>query len=233
MNRRILGLITLAGLLAILAIPVLAGTLSFMGTLSLSDPIYVNGRPDHADCSGQIDDIVPDKYHFQTRVIQVTVTGTYNFADLRFGNASLIDIEVAFYNGSFDPLNPKTNCFTSQDDVGTVNLVAGQQYLISITTWDMPNAGPYGFSLTGPGDVFEVRPVAAVAEACDIGAPAGAVLRTLPIETAAFYDDDPGTATGFSIPAGTWYIYDPGEAFTHLWVTCGANPVWVASSALQ
>lgn len=231
MNRRHFGLITLVGLLALLAIPVLAGTLSLTGTLLLSDPIYVNGRPDDADCSGQIDDLLPDKYHYQTRIIQVTVTGAYDFADLRFGDASLIDIEVAFYNGTaFDPNNPRTNCFTSQDDSGTVNLEAGKLYLIAITSWDMPNAGKYGFSLTGPGDVIQV---VSASESCDVGAPEGAVLRTLPVETAAYYDPDLGAATGFNIPAGTWYTYDAGEEFTHLWVTCGANPVWVASNALH
>lgn len=68
---------------------------------------------------------------------------------------------------------------------------------------------------------------------CDQGAPAGSVLRTLPHETPAYYDADLNTATGFTIPAGTWFTYDVSGDFTHLFVTCGANPVWVASSALQ
>lgn len=68
---------------------------------------------------------------------------------------------------------------------------------------------------------------------CDAGAPAGSVLSTLPDETPAYYDADFDTATGFNIPAGSWFTYEVSGEFTHLWVTCGANPVWVRTSALR
>ncbi|MBL8145092.1 MAG: hypothetical protein JNL34_01790 [Anaerolineae bacterium] len=71
------------------------------------------------------------------------------------------------------------------------------------------------------------------ATSCDIGAPAGSVLSTLNHDTPAYYAADPGTATGFNIPAGHWFTYEVSGDFTHLWVTCGANPVWVATSALN
>lgn len=68
---------------------------------------------------------------------------------------------------------------------------------------------------------------------CDIGAPAGSVLSTLPHSTPAYSAADAGSPAGFNIPAGTWFTYETSGDFTHLFVTCGANPVWVLTSALQ
>jgi hypothetical protein len=229
LRKRALWALVLGIILLVFAFPAFAGTTTFSGTLTLSDPVYPYGRPDTPTCSIQIDDLLPNKYHFQTRQISVSVTGTYNYLDL----FDTIDIEVAVFNGPFDPNNPLTNCMTSMDDAETITLEAGKTYLLAITSWDMPNVGSYAFRLTGPGDVFEVEVPATATTSCDVGAPEGAVLRTLTAETPAYFEADAGTATGFTIPAGTWFTYDAGEAFTHLWVTCGANPVWVATSALR
>ncbi|MFN8377762.1 MAG: hypothetical protein U0452_03745 [Anaerolineae bacterium] len=229
MRRFVIGCLVIIGMLIIVALPVLAGSLTFTGTLSLSDPIYVNGRPDDADCADQIDDLLPNKYHYQTRLITVSATGTYTYTDLR-SSAGTIDIEVAIYNGTaFDPNNPRTNCISSMDDSNLINLEAGKTYLIAITSWDMPNVGDYAFQLSGLGDVTQVVP----AEGCNVSAPANSVLRTLPADTPAYFEPDASKGTHFNIPAGTWYTYGTSGDFTHLWVTCGANPVWVATSALN
>lgn len=76
-------------------------------------------------------------------------------------------------------------------------------------------------------------PVTQPSASCDIGAPAGSVLSALNHDTPAYFAADPATATGFDIPAGYWFTNEVSGEFTHLWVTCGANPVWVATSALN
>lgn len=227
LKRLLFGSGAVLALLLVAALPVLAGSRTFTGTLLESDPIYANGRPDDADCKDQIDDLLPLKYRYQTRLIEVTASGTYAYVDLRGVNN--FDIEVAVYNGTaFDPNNPRNNCITSLDDNESVTLEAGKVYLIAITSYDVPITGDYSFSLEGPGDVNEVVPAV-----CDRGAPEGSVLRTLTADTPAYFEPDLSKGTDFTIPPGTWYTFGTSGDFTHLWVTCGANPVWVPTSALS
>jgi hypothetical protein len=228
-KRGLVGGLLIVGLLLMAALPVFAGARVFSGTLTSSDPVYVNGRPDDRDCTDQIDDILPEKYRYQTRLIEVTISGTYTYNDFR-ATPTYIDIEVAFYNGTtFDPVNPRNNCIGSLDDSETIDLEAGKTYLIAITSWDEPTTGGYMFELDGPGDVID----GSVAGSCDIGAPPGSALRTLTAETPAYFEPDLSKATNFSIPPGTWFAYETQGDFTHLWITCGASPVWVPTSALS
>ncbi|MFN8452067.1 MAG: hypothetical protein U0521_26600 [Anaerolineae bacterium] len=226
--KRIVGLSLLAIILLTVGIlPALAGTSTFTGTLTGSDPIYSIGRPDDADCGSIIDDLLPQKYVYHLLYVGVTETGTYSYIDNR-STASTIDIEVAVFDGPFNPNSPTDNCLSSMDDSNTINLEAGKQYILAVTSWDIPTTGPYSFSLTGPGDVFENTG----AGTCPYPLPSNAVMSNLPAGAPAFWSPDLSHTTGFNIPAGTWWTYGTDGDFTHLWIACQGEPVWVPTNAV-
>jgi|GEM_PF-3407438 hypothetical protein len=226
--KRTTGLFLLAiALLAVWILPALAGTSTFTGTLTSSDPQYVNGRPDGSDCGNIIDDLLPEKYVYQLLYVGVTVTGTYDYVDNR-STAGTIDIEVAVFDGPFHPDTPTDNCLSSMDDSDTITLEAGKQYILAITSWDRPTTGPYSFSLTGPGDVFEIP----AETACTYPLPSNAALISLPAGAPAFWSPDLTHTTGFNIPAGTWFAFGTEGDFVHLWIACPGEPVWVPSNAV-
>lgn len=219
--------VLVVALLIVGALPALAASSSFTGTLTPSNPQYPVGRPDNADCGIVIDDLLPEKYVYRLMNVMVTETGTYSYLDDRGSNPSFIDIEVAVFDGPFDPNSPMTNCITSMDDSVNVNLEAGKVYIFSVTSWDIPTTGPYGFTLTGPGSVYEVTDTS-----CPYPLPSGAVMSSVPAGAPAFWAPDLSAGTGFNIPAGTWWTFGTDGDFTHLWVACQAEPVWVPSNAV-
>lgn len=217
--------------LVITVLPAFAGTTVYSGTITESSAIYPNGRPDDADCGDQIDDLLPLKYHYELRTLTVSETGDYTYTDLR-DTAGTIDIEVAFYEiGNFDPANPMNNCLGSLDDSNIITLQTGITYLLAVTSWDVPVVGDYSFELTGPGNIIE--PSDAVSASCPVPLPSNAVLVSLPAGAPAYFAPDFGSGTNFSIPAGTWYSFETSGDYTHLWIACQANTVWVPTSAVS
>jgi len=214
-------------LLVVAVVPAFAGTTTFTGTLTSSHPIYPVGRPDNSDCSSVIDDILPDKYVYQLLYVSVTETGTYSYRDVGYLDLSTFDIEVAVYDGPFDPNNPMANCISSMDDSVDIDLEAGKQYILAVTSYDRPTTGDYEFSLTGPGDVVE-----SATDSCRYPLPSGAVVRSLPAGAPAFWSPSLEHGTGFNIPAGTWWTTGTEGDFTHLWIACQAETVWVPTNAV-
>lgn len=208
-------------------LPAFAGTSTFTGTLTESNPVYPVGRPDNSSCNSVIDDLLPDKYVYQLLYVSATETGTYNYRDIGYLDLSTFDIEVAVFDGPFDPNNPLNNCITSMDDIATVDLEAGKQYILAVTSYDVPTTGDYEFSLTGPGDVVEVA-----SDTCRYPLPDGSVVRSLPAGAPAFWSPSLEHGTGFNIPAGTWWTTGTEGDFTHLWIACQAETVWVPSNAV-
>jgi hypothetical protein len=231
MRRFASPLLFLIASFTILALPALAGTLTITGTLTSSDPIYQNGRPDNFDCSDQIDDVLPEKYVYQTYTISVTETGTYSYIDLGHQDADVttIDIEVAFYDGTFNPNSPLNNCIASLDDLADLDLVAGKTYLLSVTSYDVPTTGDYSFSLTGPGDVLFST---GDDEACDYPLPANSIVYSIPSGAPAYYEADAASRVDFDLPAGTWWVTQTVGEFSQVWIACPAQPVWVPTSSI-
>lgn len=223
----VLALVALA-LLVVAVVPAFAGTTTFTGTLTESHPIYPIGRPDDSACDSVLDDLLPEKYRYHLMNVMVTETGTYSYKD----NQVTIDIEVAVFDGPFDPNNPLNNCISSMDDIGAVALEAGKQYILAVTSYDIPTTGDYEFSLTGPGIVYEGTLNSIVVDPCLHPLPDGSVVRSLPAGAPAFWSPSLEHATGFNIPAGTWWTTGTEGDFTHLWIACQAETVWVPTNAV-
>lgn len=220
----------------ILAVPALGGTLTIAGTLTASDPVYPNGRPDDSDCDARIDDVLPGKYIYHTYAIEVTQSGTYSYVDNGHFDAdvSTIDIEVAVYDGAFSPDKPVKNCVTSMDDDTTVKLVAGQTYLLAVTAYDIPITGNYSFTITGPGDVEVDGGVLATPapEACVYPLPENAIVYSIPSRAPAYYEADEASRLNFDLPAGAWWIIQTVGDFSQVWIACPAQPVWVPTTSI-
>ncbi|MFN8528359.1 MAG: hypothetical protein U0670_07095 [Anaerolineae bacterium] len=219
------------GLLTV-ALPAFAGTTLIDGTLTSAN-LLPNGKPDN--CPGSsLTNYLP--LYYQLRTFTVTADGSYGYRDVGFLDDSdeytTIDMELSIYTGpasGFVPADPTANgCFFTVDDNGSVNLLAGVTYTMMITTNDGdPNTGYYIFSLKGPGDVVFIE-----TGDCSNPLPANAVQHSIPAGAPAFYAPDAGAATGFNIPAGTWWTYGSSGDSTHVWIACQANPVWVPSNAV-
>lgn len=78
----------------------------------------------------------------------VSNTGTYYYNDLSI--VFDLDMCLHIYQGSFNPDSPATNLVTTLDDVGTVDLDAGQNYVFVIQPFDAAEAGEYFFALSPP-----------------------------------------------------------------------------------
>ncbi len=230
MKRLFVLLFVLTVILILGVAPALAGTASVTGTLTSSDPIYPNGRPEDSDCGDQIDDLLPEKYRYQLYSLVVSADGDYDYIDDRgVSNPTFIDIEVAVIDGAFDPENPTVNCLASLDDSETITLQAGVAYTLAVTSYDVPTTGDWGFTIDGPGDVT----ISALgAGACTNPLPTNAAQRVLPSGAPAFFAPNLNSQTNFTIPAGTWYIGETSGDFAKLWIACGANSVWVPTNAI-
>ncbi|MFN8528358.1 MAG: hypothetical protein U0670_07090 [Anaerolineae bacterium] len=217
------------------ALPAFAGTNIIDGTLTTAN-LLPNGKPNSSDCvSNDLDNYYAPLY-YQLRQFTVTADGVYKYYDIGFRDDNdtygTIDIEIALYTGSpsgFDPADPRGNgCFFNADDERPVQLMAGVVYTILITSNDNdPNTGYYIFSLNGPGDVVFIQP-----GDCSNPLPTNAVQHNIPAGAPAFFAPDLGSQTNFNIPAGTWWTYGASGDFTHVWVACEANSVWVPSNAV-
>lgn len=82
------------------------------------------------------------------------------------------------------------------------------------------------------GTATIVNNVPNTATACPYPMPADAVLAQLPAGAPAFFAADLGSATGFNIPAGSWYMSDFGADFVQVWIACQAQPVYVPANAV-
>jgi len=114
---------------------------------------------------------------------------------------------------------------------GTLNpgigiIVIGQSGLLAYVD-------PYDYDPTGCSDGSWEQLTATDANNCALGFPSGSVIYTVPVGAPAFYEASLDTPLNFNLPAGTWYITEFSEGFAHVWVTCGANLVWIPADAVQ
>ncbi len=82
------------------------------------------------------------------------------------------------------------------------------------------------------GTVTSIVPYGGADGGCTNPLPTSAVVRSLPQGAPAFFAADASTATGFNIPAGTWYVVQTSGDFSQLWIACEAGRVWVPTNAV-
>lgn len=89
-----------------------------------------------------------------TEPVQVSVTGTYSYADVWFYE---VDACLQVFSAPFDPSNPTANRVATSnpsgaflDDWGTVDLEAGKDYYFVVQPFDSPATGEYFFVLAPP-----------------------------------------------------------------------------------
>jgi len=154
--------------------------------------------------------------------------GGNRYMDENAGNPSAADngpYSWSLYNSS--SAGPVTATFPLPNDTPiTVQLLltngsGGPAVSGAIVTFDKCNGGV----------VTSIVPLP-LAGACADPLPTDAVIHSLPQGAPAFYAADLATATGFSIPVGTWYVTQTSGDFTQLWIACQANRVWVPSNAV-
>ena len=134
-----------------------------------------------------------------------------------------------------------THAFTGGESVSTTLKVGTYGTLnpgIGIIVFNGPNeiltfVDPYDYDPTGCSDGIWEQLSATDAADCTLGFPSGSVIYTVPLGAPAFYEASLDTPLSFSLPAGTWYITEFSEGFAHVWVTCGANLVWIPADAVQ
>jgi hypothetical protein len=91
----------------------------------------------------------------QVGPVRVPVTGDYRYSDtsVHFD----LDIEVYFYENSFDPNDPETNIIRFEDDGGTVALEEGTDYYLVIVPFAcQEELGDYQMVLLGPSGEFVI-----------------------------------------------------------------------------
>lgn len=142
-----------------------SGTLT--ATLNASDPQaelsrFIDTTP---NCSRQG---IPQDRLYEVQQINVSVTGTYAFADVN--SAPYDDGMFGIYLGAFDPQDVHQNCILSLDDSGKmgsplseVTLTQGVTYNLMLTT-KLTNTAPafVGVNYTGPGMVTQIAAPTAV-----------------------------------------------------------------------
>jgi hypothetical protein len=146
MPERMYTFIGLLALLIICALPVQAGTSTFTGVITGSEPTAY--EVDDSACTA-----IEIIYHtYQTFTYTVTATGSYTYIDLSIAYA--VDMQLTIYQSNYDPNNVLTNCVVKMDDGGSVNLTAGVTYVFVVQPLFNGDTGVWEYSMTGPGDVI-------------------------------------------------------------------------------
>ncbi|MFN8528357.1 MAG: hypothetical protein U0670_07085 [Anaerolineae bacterium] len=190
------------------------------------------GRPnDDANSCAQLDNGGEAGYYFTNEVFIPEASGQYTYYDL-YDEEGTVDIWLSIYQGTFDLNAPLSNCIANFDDDGTVYLEAGVTYVLMVSTYDP--GFPEGCDCEGGGDYFAFLFISSNAVQvgdCPIPLPAGAVVRSIPNGPATYWAPDLQDGTNFNLPAGqTWYVFGTSGDFSHVWIACQANPVWVLTS---
>lgn len=97
---------------------------------------------------------------YNTHVFTVSVSGSYTFNQCAPG----YDGHASLYQGNFNPASPATNFLIADDDGNaapcdndsrlTTTLIAGNTYILVSSAFSDGDAGPYSWSMSGPGSVL-------------------------------------------------------------------------------
>lgn len=240
MRLKALFIISILLMFGISAANVSAGAdASYYGIVSPDGPTYQLVFIQPPNCMGQssftaIYDVV--QVNVDTLTEYIFTMGSENFFAVFY-----------LYEGSFNPASPTLNCIAADNTYPfeiVKTLDPAKNYFIVVTDDKMAQqGGEYSIlaEAVGAGNIIfggvETPPEEEVIvppgeSPCRYQMAAGAVLRSVPAATTAYFSPDLGSATTFSLPAGQWYVTDTSGEFSEVWITCRANPIWVLTSAL-
>lgn len=215
----VLAIVVLA---AITATAVLAGTISFTGTLvpgGATEPqVALITTP---NCNGGT---IAFTMLYHAYRFTVDAAGVYTVTEPGVESA------VYVYAGGFDPVFPALNCIAASNTNPIslpVNLSPGVVYTLVVVEDTFEQDGmPYNLTINGPGNISV--PV----DNCASALPAGSTVRSVPLGAPAYYAPDLATRVTFDLPAGTWWVTRTSGDFAQVWIACNASPVWIPVSAL-
>ncbi|MEP7293764.1 MAG: hypothetical protein ABI835_18395 [Chloroflexota bacterium] len=236
MNRSIISLTVLLVLLSFGTMAAFAGSVSFSGTFSSSDPTMNLISISTPNCTFQN----PFPVRYDAYRFTVTETGAYNFSVASTGD-SLTFASIYIMDSGFNPAAALGNCIAASNNgdssvavpttLDNVNLTAGTPYYLVIfdDTGDQTTPG-YTGSADGVGDILIEG--SASANLCSNPLPAGSVVYSVPAGAPAFYAADLATKVNFNLPAGTWWISEFTGDFAKVWMSCQATPFYIPSNAV-
>ncbi|GAB4572615.1 MAG: hypothetical protein Kow0077_12520 [Anaerolineae bacterium] len=149
-----LSFIVLVVLILVLALPVMAATVSKSGTLTANtfqspeDPFFSYMGP----CTSGLK---PDtNYTYDTIPFSVDASGTYTMSV----TAAAFDSFLVLYRAPFNPASPLTNCLLLNDDTNGLlaeisgTLTGGTDYVLVVTSFVPGASGSYTVEFSGPGN---------------------------------------------------------------------------------
>jgi hypothetical protein len=123
-----------------------AGTATFSGEITTSDTNIQTGYP----AQGCLFSTWPDPVYAEGHTYHVTSTGSYSFTGIF--NSGFVGI------GVFRDSYSQANCVNASLDAVTVNLMAGQTYVLNVFLCDLScngfALGAYSVDVSGPGDII-------------------------------------------------------------------------------
>lgn len=127
-------------------------TSTFTGNIDGTEP--ESFEVDNSSCTV----VEPLLHYYEQFPVTVSQSGEYTYEDQSIFFA--LDMQMTVYENSYDPSDVLINCVTRMDDLGTVDLTVGQQYVLVVQPlFDVgssgSNTGDWEFDLTGPGEVVE------------------------------------------------------------------------------
>jgi hypothetical protein len=149
-------IILMLALVSVLAIsPVHAGSISYSGTLTVTDPTFDRPLETGGGTSGQVT-------YFDSQEFSVDVSGLYTMTMTSgvFAPSTPDDGFFVLYFESVNGSAPLTNFYNADDAGGAGNLPQlveyldeGVTYSLASTTFDAGQTGSYAVDITGPGIV--------------------------------------------------------------------------------
>ncbi len=84
----------------------------------------------------------------------------------------------------------------------------------------------------GEGEEWSVVSVSSAVQTagCTNPLPDGFVVRSVPDGAPAYFAPRLDTYTNFDLPAGTWYVGATSGDFSHVWIACQADLVWIPTA---
>jgi hypothetical protein len=218
-----------------IALPVLAGIVSWSGRLENPDPVWDRVEDDCSGPSGYVE-------WYDVQPFYVDVTGDYTIEMTTMTGDISPDGFYALYDTSFDAASPAANCLQTDDDSGvglapamTASLEAGRVYVL-VTTQCCDGTDPgeemdYTNEISGPGTVTLGIPDDSVS--CTYPLPAGLAQGRLNRTVSALWAPDPSAETNVVLPGGSaWHVLQTEGDYAQLYIACEGEPVWVLRADL-
>lgn len=131
-----------------------ADVVAYDATLTAASPVF--HRPD-AGTPPMTLSMAGTAVYYDARAFEVDLSGSYTMET----QAPVVDTFLVLYGGSFAPATPLANALAANDDGGggrlsriTLDLVAGQSYILVTTTFGNGTVGAIVSQISGPGTIL-------------------------------------------------------------------------------